>query len=206
MNGTLIKNTSCHKHLGLIFSHSGTGDEHVKSISEKSYSRLNLLRALKFRVSRKSLEKMYFAYIRPLLEYCDVVWDNCSFESKKILDAVHVEAARIVTGATQLLSIERLFMELCWESLKTIRNKHKLTTFYKIMHDLAPPYLLDLIPPIVGQTRNADHIQGFRSNSNLFSDSYFPSSIKATLSYILLTLIGKDDMSRSPFLVRPITR
>ena len=130
---------------------------------------------------------------------------------KKILDAVHVEAARIVTGATQLFSIESLFMELCWESLQTRRNKHKLTTFYKIMHDLAPPYLLDLIPPIVGQTnnyalRNADHIQGFRSNSNLFSDSYFPSSIKATLNYILLTLIGKDDMSRSPFLVRPITR
>ena len=97
-------------------------------------------------------------------------------------------------------------MELCLESLQTRRNKHKLTTFYEIMHDLAPPYLLDLIPPIVGQTnnyalRNADHIQGFRSNSNLFSDSYFPYSIKATLSYILLTLIGKDDMSRPPFLV-----
>ena len=106
MIGTLIKNTSYHKHLGLTFSNSGTWDEHVKSISEKSWSRLHLLRALKFRVSRKSLEKMYFAYIRPLLEYSDVVWDNCSLESKKLLDAVHVGAARIVTGATKLCSIE----------------------------------------------------------------------------------------------------
>ena len=184
MNGTLIKNTSYHKHLGQTFSNSGTWDEHVKSISEKSWSRLNLLRALKFRVSRKSLEKMYFAYIRPLLEYSDVVWDNCSLESKKLLDAVHVEAARIATGATKLCSIERLFMELGWELLQTRRNKHKLTTFYKIMHGLAPTYLSDLIPPIVGQSnnyalRNADHIQGFRSNSNLFSDSFFPSTIKA---------------------------
>ena len=67
---------------------------------------------------------MYFAYIRPLLEYSDVVWDNCSLESKKLLDAVHVEAARIVTGATKLCSIKRLFMELGWESLQTRRNKH----------------------------------------------------------------------------------
>ena len=89
---------------------------------------------------------MYFAYICPILECSDVVWDNCSLESKKLLDAVHVEAARIVTGATKLCSIERLFMELGWESLQTRRNKHKLTTFYKIMHGLAPTYLSDLIP------------------------------------------------------------
>ena len=85
MNGTMIKNTSFHKHMGLTFSNTGSWDEHAKSISEKSWSRLNLLKALKFRVSRKSLEKIYFAYIRPLLEYSDTVWDNCSSESKKTL-------------------------------------------------------------------------------------------------------------------------
>ena len=67
----------------------------------------------------------------------------------------------------------QLFMELGKESLQTRRNKHK-----PIMHDLAPTYLSDLIPTIVGHSnnyalRNADHIQGFRSNSNLFSDSFF---------------------------------
>ena len=55
MNGTMIKNTSFHKHLGLTFSNTGSWDEHVESISEKSWSRLNLLKAFKFRVSRKSL-------------------------------------------------------------------------------------------------------------------------------------------------------
>ena len=80
INGTMIKNTSFHKHLGLTFSNTGSWDEHVKSISEKSWSRLNLLKALKFRVSGKSLEKIYFAYIRPLLEYSDTVWNNCSSE------------------------------------------------------------------------------------------------------------------------------
>ena len=107
---------------------------------------LNLFRALKFRASRKSLEKMYFVYKRPLLDYSDVVWDNCSWNQKKLLDAVHVEATRIVTGTTKLCSTDRLFMELGWELLQTRRNKHQLTIFYKIVHDLTPPYLSDPIP------------------------------------------------------------
>ena len=66
--------------------------------------------------------------------------------SRKLLDAAHVEAARIVLGSTKLNSIDRLFMKVGWESIQTRRNNRKLTTFYKIMHALAPPYLLDPIP------------------------------------------------------------
>ena len=104
--------------------------------------------------------------------------------NKKILDAVHVETALFVTGAAKFSSIDKLFIELGWESPQTRRNRHKLTTFYKVMQGLASSYLLDLIPSIVHQTnnyalRNADHIQNFRLNSNLFSDSFFQSSIKA---------------------------
>ena len=75
-------------------------DEHIVNISEKAWTRVNLLKALKFRVSRQSLEKKYFAYVRSLFEYSDTVWDNCSLASKKLLDAVHIEAARIVSGGT----------------------------------------------------------------------------------------------------------
>ena len=83
-----------------------------------------------------------------------------------------------------MCSIDKLFIELGWESLQTRINKHKLVTFYKIMHGLAPNYLSDLLPPIVGQTNNyalsnAGHIRSFRSKTNLFADSFFPSTIKA---------------------------
>ena len=176
----MIKNTSFHKHLGLTFSNAGSWDEHVKSISEKSWSRLNLLKALKFRVSRKSLEKIYFAYIHPLLEYSDTVWDNCSSESKKLLDAVHVEAARIVTGATKLCSIDKLFIELGWELLQTRRNKHKLVTFYKIMHGLAPNYLSDLLPPM--SVKQTTMLSGMRI---IFRDSDQKLTYSQTHSFLL---------------------
>ena len=55
MNGNTIKETTSHKHLGLTFSSTCIRTDHVNSISDKIWTRLNLLRSLKFRVSRKSL-------------------------------------------------------------------------------------------------------------------------------------------------------
>ena len=84
-----------------LLSHKNCSwDEHIVNILEKAWTRVNLLKSLKFRVSRQLLEKKYFAYVRPLFEYSDTVWDYCSLASKKLLDAVHIEAARIVSGGT----------------------------------------------------------------------------------------------------------
>ena len=99
MNNTMLPETDTHKHLGLTLTNSCTWSKHINEISSKAWTRLNLMRTLKFRISRKSLEQMYHTFIRPLLEYCDVVWDNCSSENKKQLESIHVEAWRIITGA-----------------------------------------------------------------------------------------------------------
>ena len=71
-----------------------------------------MLRGLKFKLKRFSLEKIYFSFIKPLLEYRDSVWDNLGQENVKLLESVHTEAARIITGATKLCNIERLLADL----------------------------------------------------------------------------------------------
>ena len=63
------------------------------------------MRRLKFQLDRKSLETIYTCFIRPLLEYGDVIWDNCTLYEKNELDKIQNEAARIATGATKLLSL-----------------------------------------------------------------------------------------------------
>ena len=129
MNNTQINETQTHKHLGITFSSSCLWPDHIGTICEKAWIRLNLMRALKFRVSRNFLERMYVSFIRPLLEYCDSVWDNSSSEMKKKLDAIHIEAARTITGATKLCSIDKILADLGWESLQSRRDKHKLVIF-----------------------------------------------------------------------------
>ena len=63
-------------------------------------------------------KKMYISFIRPLLEYSDSVSDNATAESKRKqqLEAVHNDAARIITGATKLCSINNLLADLGWET------------------------------------------------------------------------------------------
>ena len=74
------------------------------------------MRRLKFRLNRKSLETIYFSFIRPFLEYADVIWYSCTYYEKLELDKIQSEAARIVSGATKLVSLHALYEEVEWES------------------------------------------------------------------------------------------
>ena len=77
-NGVQIQETDTHKHHGLTFSSDFTWSEHIKLITRTAWQRINMLRGLKFKLKRKSLEKLYIGFIRPLLENSDSVWDNCN--------------------------------------------------------------------------------------------------------------------------------
>ena len=56
------------------------------------------MRKLNFKLDRKSLEIIYTAFIRPILEYGDVIWDNCAQYEKNEIEKIQLEAARIATG------------------------------------------------------------------------------------------------------------
>ena len=132
---------------------------------------------------------MCVSFVRPLLEYCDSVWDNATTESKKQLDAFHIEAARIITGATKLCSISLLLSDLGWESLQDRRNKHKLIFFYKIIHGLTPTYLTDILPPLIQETtdynlRNAIDFRTLHANTKDLGQSPIQSAQVLTACYL----------------------
>ena len=107
----------------------GTNIEYIK---EKAWNRINIMRKLKFELNRQSLETIYLTFIRPVLEYANVVWDNCAHYEKEELEKIQNEAARIVTGTTKLVSLHALYEETGWDTLDSRRRKHKLTIFYFI--------------------------------------------------------------------------
>ena len=141
MGNTQIAEVNTHKHLGIILSHDCSWHAHIEYIKEKAWQRINIMRRLKFIQDRKSLEIIYLSFIRPVLEYGDTIWENCTQYEKKELDKIQNEAARIVTGATVLVSLQSLYQEVGWESLQDMRLKHKLNLFFKMQHDLTPLYL-----------------------------------------------------------------
>ena len=104
------------------------------------------MRKFKYTLDRKSLETVYIAFIRPILEYANVVWDNCTQQEKHDLENIQLEAARIATGTTKLVSVQKIYDEIGWETLDVGRRKHELVLFYKMYNDIAPSYLYSLVP------------------------------------------------------------
>ena len=113
-----------------------------------------MLKGIKFKVDRTMLRKLYTFLVRPLMEYVDVLWDGCTESESDLLEHVQYEAAKIVTGAMKGTSKHRLMQEIGWEDLKTIRAIHKLLLYVKIINNLCPSYLADLLPLQVGERTN----------------------------------------------------
>ena len=124
MEGSQIKEVDSHKHLGIFFSQDCTWHKHIEYIKHKAWKRVNAMRKLKFEFDRKSLEIIYCSFIRPILEYGDSIWDNCTQYEKEELNKIQNEAARIVTGCTKLVSIQNLYEETKWETLEERRKKN----------------------------------------------------------------------------------
>lgn len=128
---------------------------------------------LKYKVNRKYLVKIYISFIRPVLEYSDVVWDNCSEKDAKLLEDIQVEAARIITGLSCCSS--KLYDELGWDLLQTRRKIHKLILFFKIINGFSPKYLNELLEPY----RPPVHTYNIRT-----SDAQFKIPQVRTTSYM----------------------
>lgn len=183
MNHVEIQTVTSHKHLGLIFSQDGSWISHIDEIIAKANSRLNIIRRLKFKLDRRSLEQMYFSYIRPLLEYSDVIWDNCPDYMKGKLEKINCEAARIVTGATKLTSIDLLYRECGWEKLENRRKIHKLALFHKMVYQQTPEYLSNLVPSRFNEihqhrTRGSTNIMPVPARTAFHYNSFLPSTVR----------------------------
>jgi hypothetical protein len=111
-NGRTIPITNSHIHLGVTFSSGAKWNIHIENILSSIYKHLNVLRKLKYKFSRKNLEKLYLVYIRPIFEYASEVWDNCGVGNSNKLDQLQLEAARIVTGLPIFASYILIYKEL----------------------------------------------------------------------------------------------
>ena len=174
--GETIENENEHKHLGLIMRSDLTWSSHINSLATKGTKMVNIMKHLQYRLSRHSLEIIYFAFIRPILEYGSVVWDGCSLQESQQLEG----ASCVITGATRYTSHALIYEESGLEKLSERRKKSKLILFYKIMHVMAPQYLRKLVPSTVSErnrynVRSRHNLSNIRTRTNLFNNSFFPS-------------------------------
>ena len=107
--------------------------QYFKNILNKVNKTIGLLRKLQNILPRGPLLTIYKSFIRPNLDYGDVIYDqhyNNSFHQK--LESIQYDAALAITGAIRVSSREKLYKELGLASLQQQRWFRKLGYFFKI--------------------------------------------------------------------------
>ena len=183
MDNIAVKEVTTHKHLGLTLSNDLTWTSRIKAIVEKVTRRIGSLRRHKFLLARRSLKKMYTTFILPLLEYGNIIWDSCSVENSRTIENAQLDAARIITGAIKVCSIQNIYNETSLETLQNRRNRQKLCQLYKIINSLAPSYLQILFPQRVQQrseyrTRNSNDFSMPISRTTSYYNSFLPATLR----------------------------
>ena len=128
-------------HSNLSYKH------HIKSILNKVNKMIGLLRKFQLVFPRHHLITIYKTFIRPHLDYGDVIYDRAFNESfHQRLESIQYNAAIAITGTIRGTSLEKLFQELGLETLKSRCWFRKLYLFYRILHSKSPSYLFKLKP------------------------------------------------------------
>ena len=97
-------------------------------------------------VSKDIPNMSYKLYVRPHLDYGDVIYHNQRENLMDLLEQVQYKAAPVVSGCWQGTSRVKIYSELGWESLSDRRWFRRLTCFYKIVNKLTPAYLYEHLP------------------------------------------------------------
>ena len=164
-----VKQVQFQKHLGVYLDDKLDFREHLRNIFIKVNRTISLLRKLHNNLPRAPLVAIDIFFIRPRLDYGDILYDqtfNNSFHEK--LESIQYNAALAITGAIRGTSREKLYQELGFESLQQRRwyrklNKNNKIPTFKIIKNQSPKYLFELIPT-AGQAymiRNKNSIRLF---------------------------------------------
>ena len=179
-NNPVLTSTS-QKHLGLILDNKLVFGHHLNEKISKCNKGIGLIRRLFNTLPRKSLLTIYKSFVRPHLDYADIIYDQPHIKvlCDKI-ESVLYNAALVITGAIKGTSRKKLYKELGIEHIWERRRYRRLVMFYKIVNDKSPKYLKNYLPEFQSSC-NVDRnklYRRFRFGSNYFNNSFFPFCVR----------------------------
>ncbi len=179
VNNDIIGLSDHHKHLGVWLSHNMQWKKHLGEISTKARQRLGCIQRHKYRLDKRTLEQCYITFVRPIIEYGDVLFDAANKEDLEVLNTIEKDALRLITGARRRCNVEALYNEVSWPSIEQRRENHKITTLGKLVIKRFPNYLWQDYPTFYSNVRtNRNNTFAVpQSGHDYYDRSFVPSSI-----------------------------
>ena len=136
-NDTVVIQSTNHKHLGMILDIKLDFQEHLKENLSKISKAIGSLRKLQKLLTKDPLLTIYKSFIRPHLDYSDIIYDkayNSSFHQN--LEKIQYNSALGITGAIRRTSTENLYQELGLESLEKDDGIEKFVIFIRYLTNI----------------------------------------------------------------------
>ena len=100
------------------------------------------MKKLLLTLSRKTLLTIYKSFVRPNLDYAEIIYAKTFNESsKKKLETVEYGAVLVINGAFEGTICDSLYKELGMEFLAHRKWSQKLIFFHKILNSPVPSYV-----------------------------------------------------------------
>ena len=117
--GRPIKRVYEFKYLGVVFDKQISRNSHVKYILSRDGKRLGMLGHIRGNLTSHCADFIYTAYIRPIMDYCDTVWNCCGVATGTSLERLQRRATKTVF---KIGDRDEALEYLKWPSLVTRRE------------------------------------------------------------------------------------
>ena len=176
LNHKSICKVDTHKHLGLYLSYNLDWSVHIYNVCLKANRKLAVLRRVKL-LKRQTLDILYKLTVRSVIDYAlPVYYHSLKVTEKILLDKIQYTAGKLVTGALNYTSKDKLNDELGWESIKDRADILGYSIFHKInrgeTRDLVRSCLSSRI--LCPQTLRFGGFVPFAYHNAKFANSFFP--------------------------------
>ena len=132
------------RNIGVIFDNTLQLKSHVSDICKRAMCQIKAIASIRCYLTQQACEMLVHGFITSKLDYCNSLLAGLPKKCIKKLQHVQNIAARIVTKSRSQEATPILH-KLHWLPMEQRIKFKTLLIVFKCMHDLAPPYLAELI-------------------------------------------------------------
>ena len=183
LNNAQLEKVSTYPQLGIHFDETMSWEAHINQLILKVNRKIGLIWKVSEHLPRSCAENIYTMYIRPIIDYGCVIYDNCSKHLQDKLEDTQRRAAVACTRAFSRTPTSALLTELGWPTLSTRRDYFRILQLYKMKNHLTPDYLRTILPPPHGHysgypTRYSNNYIVPLSTTTKHHESFIPKSTR----------------------------
>ena len=89
LDNCIISEVYSHNNLGLTITDKLKWNDHINKIVTKAQNRLNVISRYRLILPHNVLINLYITMVRPVLEYCNMVYNNCTNYLKLLENVQH---------------------------------------------------------------------------------------------------------------------